>query len=193
MLHKDMLPNGVRRATRPAQQPRDYTVRMNASSLWQSAAAFAARAHVGQLRKDGKTPYVSHPCRVALTVACVFGCTDEATLAAALLHDVIEDCGADYDEVAEAYGTDVADIVVALTKDMRLPESEREPAYDAQLAAGPWQARLIKLADVYDNYSDAASEKARVKVRDKAERALALAGDDPRMAKAADAVRRLIA
>ncbi|HRP62689.1 MAG TPA: HD domain-containing protein [Phycisphaerales bacterium] len=166
---------------------------MNTSSLWQSAAAFAARAHVGQLRKDGKTPYFSHPCRVTLTVACVFGCTDAPTLAAALLHDVIEDCGVDYNEVAEAFGSDVADIVVALTKDMRLPEAKREPAYDAQLAAGPWQARLIKLADVHDNFSDATSDKARAKVREKADRAIALAGDDPRLAKAVDAVRRLIA
>lgn len=167
---------------------------VEARPLWQAAASFAARAHRHQLRKDGFTPYTAHPMRVALTVAQVFGETDETTLAAALLHDVIEDCNCDFDEVEETAGREVAEIVAAMSKDMRLPEHEREPAYDHQLAEGPWQARLIKLADVYDNYSDALarSDEARVKVREKAERALKLAEGDERLAKAAAAVRRLI-
>ena len=40
--------------------------------LWQRAAAFAARAHHHHLRKDHQTPYISHPVRVAMTVACIF-------------------------------------------------------------------------------------------------------------------------
>jgi (p)ppGpp synthase/HD superfamily hydrolase len=174
----------------------DYDIVMEVTTtlrpLWQHAAALTARAHQGQLRKDGKTPYASHPMRVAMTVACLFGVTDEATIAAALLHDVIEDCQHDYDDIEEVFGREIADIVAALTKDMRLPEEVREPEYDERLASGPWQARLIKLADVYDNYCDAATEERRLKVREKVDRALALADGDRRLARAAAIVRQLV-
>ena len=160
--------------------------------LWQEACAFAARAHLHQLRRDGKTPYFSHCVRVALTVALKFSCTDEKILAAALLHDVIEDTTVDYDDVLHHFGKDIADIVAALSKDMRLIESKREPAYDAQLADGPWEARLVKLADVYDNLSDAETEAARTKLIGKAQRALQLADGDERLAKACQIVHELI-
>src|SRR5438105_14996767 len=55
------------------------------------AAAFAARAHDGQKRKDKETPYVSHVFRVCLVVREVFGFTDLSMLMTALLHDTIED------------------------------------------------------------------------------------------------------
>ena len=122
--------------------------------LWQDAAAFSARAHRGQIRKDGATPYASHPARVALTLRHIFGCEDDVAIAAAFLHDTIEDTATDYDDLEEAFGVEVADIVASLTKNMMLPEAQREPEYDARLAAGDWRARLIKLADVYDNLSD---------------------------------------
>ena len=160
--------------------------------LWQQASAFAARAHRHQLRRDGRTPYYSHCVRVAMTVALKFGCTNDRVLAAALLHDVIEDTLADYDDVLHHFGPEVADLVAAMTKDMRLVESERERAYDAQLADGPWEARLIKLADVYDNLSDAETEAARTKLIGKAQRALQLAEGDERLAKACQIVHELI-
>ena len=53
------------------------------------------RAHAGQVRKDGRTPYVAHCFRVTMTVRDVFGCTDPVCLCAALLHDTIEDTGVD--------------------------------------------------------------------------------------------------
>lgn len=162
------------------------------TSLWQQASAFAARAHRHQVRRDGRTPYFSHCVRVALTVALKFSCTDDTVLAAALLHDVIEDTQADYDDVLQHFGSEVAEMVAALSKDMRLVESEREPAYDAQLAEAPWQARLIKLADVYDNFTDAETDAARRKLADKANRALRLAEGDPKLTKACEIVRELI-
>lgn len=162
------------------------------TSLWQQASAFAARAHRHQVRKDGRTPYFSHCVRVALTVALKFGCTDDTVLAAALLHDVIEDTQADYDDVLQHFGSEVAEMVAALSKDMRLVESQREPAYDVQLAEGPWQARLIKLADVYDNFTDAETDAARRKLANKANRALQLAEGDPKLTKACEIVRELI-
>jgi guanosine-3',5'-bis(diphosphate) 3'-pyrophosphohydrolase len=102
--------------------------------LWPKAASFAARYHQNQMRKDGKTPYIAHPFRVAMTVRDVFGVDDPVALAAALLHDVIEDTTADYDDLDREFGSEVARVVASLTKDMRLPEKEREAAYDRQLA-----------------------------------------------------------
>ena len=154
--------------------------------LWQRAASMSARAHRHQIRKDGRTPYAAHPNRVALAIALVFGERDETTIAAALLHDVIEDGETDYDEIAEEFGSDVADAVAALSKDARLPEDQREPAYDRQLGAADWRARLIKLGDVYDNMSDLASSDRTTpdairRVVSRADRAVGLArtcGDD---------------
>ncbi len=169
-----------------------YDAAMLDTSLWQQASAFAARAHRHQLRRDGRTPYYSHCVRVAMTVALKFGCTNDRVLAAALLHDTIEDTDTDYDDLLKRFGPEVADLVAAMTKDMRLVESQREPAYDAQLADGPWEARLIKLADVYDNLSDAETEAARTKLVGKAQRALRLADGDERLAKACQIVLELI-
>lgn len=150
--------------------------------LWQRAAAFAARAHEHQVRKDGKTPYVSHPFRVAMTIRHIFNCDDEIIIAAALLHDVIEDTGADYDDLAEAFGEEVADLVALMSKDMRQVEHEREVAYDEQLKSGSWKAKLIKLADVYDNLSDAGPRGGSVRsFIKKAERAIDLADDCPEL------------
>ena len=164
---------------------------MTDSPLWQEASAFAARAHRNHVRKDERTPYFSHPARVALTLAARFGVTDETVLAAALLHDVIEDTTADYDDLQERFGKEVAEIVSFLSKDARLAEPQREPAYDERLRDAPWQARLIKLADVYDNLCDAADDGARRKLLGKVERALALAAGEPALDRASATVRQL--
>lgn len=119
-----------------------------------NAVAFAARAHRHQLRKDGMTPYVSHPYRVCLILQHVFCVTDHRVLTAALLHDTIEDTTTDADDVVEQFGADVRRWVAALTKDKRLPDAERERAYAAALAAGGWEVQVCKLADVYDNLLD---------------------------------------
>ncbi len=146
--------------------------------LWQKAASLAARFHVNQARKDGRTPYVAHPFRVAIVVSNVFNVHDPVVLSAALLHDVIEDTPADYDDVFYACGAEVADIVAAMTKDMRLPDAEREPAYDRQLAAGDWRVKIIKLADVYDNLCDSTPGGQRERCIDKAHRAINIALED---------------
>lgn len=162
-------------------------------SWWARAVTFAATAHQGQVRRDGGTPYIAHPLRVAMTVAVTFGVRDDETLAAAVLHDVIEDCAVDYDEIAAAFTQRIADIVAALSKDARLPESKREVAYDRQLADGPIEARLIKLADVADNLADSDSESRRRRMISKAERAIALADQDESLRGAVEHVQRILA
>lgn len=168
--------------------------------LWQRAVAYACFKHRHQLRKDGRTPYVSHVMRVAMTLRQVFGCDDPAALAAALLHDVIEDTTTDYDDLAELFGNDVADLVAALTKNAALAEPVREPAYDAQLAKADWRARLIKLADAYDNLCDTKNDPRGLveidKTLERTRRALALAKPDtafhPASATGYQALERLL-
>ncbi len=118
------------------------------------AAAFAARAHQHQKRKDNQTPYVSHVFRVCLVVRHTFGFDDPRMLAAALLHDTIEDTATDCDDIIERFGSEVATWVATLTKDMRLPHDTREDAYAKGLAAADWQVKALKLADLYDNLGD---------------------------------------
>ncbi len=179
-------------------------------SKWQRAASFAARAHASQKRDDDRTPYFAHPVRVALVVRMVFGCDDDIAVTAALLHDTIEDTPTDYDDIEEAFGREVADCVSALTKNMTLPESKREPDYDARLRAADWRARLIKLADVYDNTCESlggvvthctngpglpSPQRTLDKLRSKADRAIALAQADAgrtEIMRAIEALRRLL-
>ena len=168
---------------------------------WFEAAAFSAWAHRHDVRKDGRTPYAAHPFRVAMTVRDVFGVEDRVAIAAALLHDVIEDTPCDYDDVSSRFGDDVAGIVAALTKNMLLPEAERERDYDERLARADWRAKLIKLGDVYDNLLDlepspgeaeATYSARRGRAIDRVHRALDLAGGDERLANAGEAVRGLL-
>ncbi len=123
--------------------------------LIQRAISFACRAHAAQLRRDRRTPYAAHVMRVMMIVRHVFGADDPVALAAAALHDTIEDTRTDYDDLLKRFGEAVADTVATLTKNMILREDLREEDYDRRLAEGPWQARLVKLADVYDNICDA--------------------------------------
>jgi guanosine-3',5'-bis(diphosphate) 3'-pyrophosphohydrolase len=125
------------------------------------AVAFAARAHRGQTRKDKATPYVSHVFRACLTTRHVFGVEDPAVLTAAVLHDTVEDTTTDFDDLAEEFGVEVAGWVALLSKDKRLPESRREEQYRAGLASAPWQVKVCKLADVYDNLLDAENVASR--------------------------------
>ena len=118
------------------------------------AVAFAARAHHGQLRKDGRTPYASHVFRVCLIVRHVFGIDDASALTVAVLHDTVEDTTTDFDELKEEFDEKVADWVANLSKDKRLPDAEREKQYEAQLAQSSWQVKVCKLADIFDNLMD---------------------------------------
>jgi guanosine-3',5'-bis(diphosphate) 3'-pyrophosphohydrolase len=129
------------------------------------AISFAARVHQGQLRKDGRTPYASHVFRVCLIVRQVFGIDDASVLTAAVLHDTVEDTTTDYDDLKDEFGAEVAGWVADLSKDKRLPDAEREKAYETQLAQASWQVKVCKLADSFDNLMDSAHLPADKKAR----------------------------
>ena len=101
------------------------------------AIAFAARAHHGQMRKDGKTPYVSHVFRVAAVVRNVFGFDDPRMLATAVLHDTIEDTTTDFDDLEKHFGREIAEWVSLLSKDKRLPEDQAGSSLHRGFARGP--------------------------------------------------------
>ena len=78
-----------------------------------TAARFAEQAHDGQTRLSGE-PFVEHPLQTALYLAELR--MDPNALAAALLHDVMEDCDVGFDELANQFGEDVAKLVDGVTK-----------------------------------------------------------------------------
>ena len=118
------------------------------------AISFASIAHRHQLRKDNVTPYISHPCRVAMVLRHVLGIEDERIVAAAVLHDTIEDTTTDFDDIGKHFGAEIASWVAVLSKDMRLPEEQRESNYLKSLAEAPDPVKLVKIADLYDNVLD---------------------------------------
>jgi guanosine-3',5'-bis(diphosphate) 3'-pyrophosphohydrolase len=129
------------------------------SDIVQDALEFATYKHLGQFRKDKVTPYVEHPKAVMAIVRDEFAVRDPQVLAAALLHDTIEDTTTDFDDLAKRFGKKVAGWVAVLTKDKRLPEVRREREYFDGLKRGPLQAKFCKIADSLHNLRDSDDQK----------------------------------
>jgi (p)ppGpp synthase/HD superfamily hydrolase len=121
------------------------------SPLVRSALAQARSDHEGQVRNgSGGMPYVEHPMRVAALLA-ERGYGDEV-LAAALLHDVVEDSETTLDELREKFGGEVAGLVGAMTDDEELEDyRERKAEHRERLAAAPVEALAIYGADKLTN------------------------------------------
>jgi len=81
--------------------------------------------------------------------------TDEDIICAGWLHDTIEDTDTDYDMIKNLFGKRVADIVVSVTKDNRLPRKQREAKYVKDLKSSNAKAKLVKIADILANVNDA--------------------------------------
>jgi guanosine-3',5'-bis(diphosphate) 3'-pyrophosphohydrolase len=120
-----------------------------------AASAFAAEKHRGQRRKGAEAaPYINHPIAVANVLANEAGIWDPITLAAALLHDTIEDTATTAAELALAFGPDVAGVVVEVTDDKSLPKAERKRLQVVHAATIRDRAKLVKLADKICNLRD---------------------------------------
>jgi (p)ppGpp synthase/HD superfamily hydrolase len=115
-----------------------------------SAIAFAATAHAGQKRKYVGTPYIVHPIEVMTIVHSVT--QDEAVLAAAVLHDVLEDTPVGQYALLKRFGQRVLDLVIELTE-VEVPGNRtvRKAAEAARLAGVSPDAQTIKLADLISN------------------------------------------
>ncbi|MGH9044795.1 MAG: RelA/SpoT family protein [Acidimicrobiales bacterium] len=123
-------------------------------SLVVAAARAAASAHVDQQRRSGE-PYVTHPVAVATIVASLG--LDASSVAAALLHDAVEDTNLTLEEISERFGTAVARVVDGVTKLDRLQFDSKEAQQAATIRkmlvamASDWRVLLIKLADRLHN------------------------------------------
>src|SRR5438309_7256310 len=118
------------------------------------AFAFAAKAHAGQQRRSGED-FIHHPFGVAKICAELH--LDEQTLAAALLHDTVEDTPTELEEVKSEFGSEIAELVEGVTKLTRIRFQSREHAevenYRKMIVAMAKDVRviLIKLADRLHN------------------------------------------
>jgi (p)ppGpp synthase/HD superfamily hydrolase len=121
-------------------------------SLIMQAADFAARRHAGQRRKGvAGEPYVNHLLEVAALLAEATGGNDAALVAAALLHDTLEDTATEYEELDARFGPEIAALVAAVTDDKSLPKAERKRRQIASARAASARAKLLKIADKTSN------------------------------------------
>jgi len=139
-----------------------YRARHPKASTERIEAAFevAREAHAHQVRRSGE-PYISHPVAVA-TIVADLGLDDE-TIAAAILHDAVEDTHVTRDEVERRFGTEIASMVDGVTKLDRINFNSREAQQAATLRkmlvamAKDIRVLIIKLADRLHNMRTIAS------------------------------------
>lgn len=128
-----------------------------ATPLERRACEFAMHWHerIGQRRRYTGLPYIVHPAAVAELVRSVSD--DEAMLAAAWLHDVVEDTPCTLAMIEAEFGADVTRLVAELT-DVSKPEdgnrATRKAIDRAHTAAASARAKTVKLADLIDNGRD---------------------------------------
>jgi len=122
--------------------------------LVERAYAFAATAHSGQFRASGEE-FIEHPLSVAKILSELEG--DAETLAAALLHDVVEDTPVTLEDIRREFGADVARLVDGVTKLSKIQFHSREEEQVSNLRkmflamAEDWRVVVIRLADRLHN------------------------------------------
>ena len=120
--------------------------------LVSEAAELAAHRHNGMARKGrGSEPYINHLAEVANLIAAATDGADAELVAAAWLHDSIEDTETTREELAQRFSERVASLVVECTDDMSLPKSERRRLQVVDAPHKSAGAKLIKIADKISN------------------------------------------
>jgi (p)ppGpp synthase/HD superfamily hydrolase len=127
----------------PFMSPNDRNISMDIRSTLAGTVAFVRACHRGQVRR-GWEDYVEHPIRVASIVHDLYH--DINVTKAALLHDVVEDCGVTLDRIRELHGDDVTKWVDLLTAD---GSCTNEMKIERAMRTLP--TMLIKFADSIDN------------------------------------------
>ena len=120
-------------------------------SKLESAELFAKERHSGMTVDD--VPYWKHLEGVVNRLKNL-GIADEDLLCAAWLHDSMENKVATFDDIEQRFGSKVAVLVLALSKDKNLSKGDSEQQYIKQLKDAPWEAKLIKLCDISSNLKD---------------------------------------
>ena len=124
------------------------------------AAHAASVWHAEQRRKgSAEEPYIGHLLEVAQLVAeSPEGQNDENLIIAALLHDAIEDAKIPYDQIAEMFGTDAADLVQEVTDDKKIEKQERKRLQIVNARHKSRRAAMLKLADKTSNLRAVAND-----------------------------------
>ena len=125
------------------------------NQLLLKAAHFAAHKHRNQRRTDEeKIPYINHPISVAKIISEIGNVEDPEVLAAALLHDTLEDTETTVEELKENFGERVCILVQEVTDDKTLPKLERKQRQIDHAKEISGDAALIKLGDKISNVTD---------------------------------------
>ena len=125
---------------------------MNDTVLITHALRFAAERHSSQRRKgQAKEPYVNHLAEVSELVADATEGKDVNLIAAALLHDTIEDTETSSDELIATFNNDIAQLVADVTDDKSLPKQDRKHLQVVNSRAQNMRVKLLKLADKTSN------------------------------------------
>jgi guanosine-3',5'-bis(diphosphate) 3'-pyrophosphohydrolase len=118
------------------------------------ALRFAATQHAGQARKDRlRTPYINHPIHV-MSILTDAGIDDAALLAAAALHDTVEDTNTTLAQIDELFGAEVAALVAGVTDDKNLKKAQRKQQQIEHMPHLSAQAQWLKIADKTANLED---------------------------------------
>ncbi len=115
----------------------------------QKAARFAIKAHEGMVRKGGSMPYIYHPMEVALLVSRMT--QDAEVIAAAYLHDVLEDTSVTAEELGQVFGSRVLALVQAETEDKSLSWEERKGHTIRHLEHASLEIKILTLGDKLSN------------------------------------------
>lgn len=126
------------------------------SPLVEKAMRIAAKAHRHHHRKGSDLPYITHPAQAAMILLRA-GIDDDEILAAALLHDVVEDTEHTLEMLADDFPPKVVQLVAAMTErkhdhdGRKRSWQERKDEHLQHIASEPWEARAIVLADKLHN------------------------------------------
>ena len=132
------------------------------AAIVDEALIFAARAHARQLRKSTDIPYIVHPVGVML-VLLESGERDPELLAAALLHDTVEDTSVTLTELRDRFGTRVAEIVEGCSEpDKRDTWEARKQHTVAYLKTAPRAIQLVSAADKLHNLRSMVADHAEL-------------------------------
>ncbi len=122
------------------------------------AVAFAAHKHRDQRRKNKEaSPYINHPIQLATVLWEEGHVHDPQVIAAALLHDTLEDTETTWQELRGEFGEDIADIVLEVTDVQWLKKEVRKRLQVARAKYSSEKAKLVKLADKICNLRDIAA------------------------------------
>ena len=127
----------------------------NDLSIIFNALDFAAKKHRDQRRMDeDATPYINHPIELAELLVNEGNISDTNVLAAAILHDTVEDTETTPQELENVFGFEIANIVMEVTDDKKLPKADRKRLQIENAAHCSRPAKLVKLADKICNLRD---------------------------------------